>query len=53
MLQYNIVTCRLKAGISESERASIASQRLGSYVSSAARSSECIVVWVTIVNAFT
>jgi hypothetical protein len=49
----NIMTCRLKAGISESERASIASQRLCSHVCVTARSSEWIVAWVTIVNEFT
>jgi hypothetical protein len=37
----NIVACRLKAGISESERTFIARQRLGNQVS-------CIIVWVTI-----
>jgi hypothetical protein len=44
---------RLKAGISESERASIASQRLGRYISATAGNSGCIVVWVKIVNTFT
>jgi hypothetical protein len=35
------VACRLKGGISESERKSIARQRLGNQVS-------CIIVWVSI-----
>jgi hypothetical protein len=39
-LKQDIVVCRLKAGISESERASIARQCLGNHVS-------CITVWVT------
>jgi hypothetical protein len=55
-LSYNThttVTCRLKAAISESERAFIASQRLDNYVSSTAGRNECTVVWVTTVNAFT
>jgi hypothetical protein len=33
----NIVTCRVKAGITESELASIARQRLGSHFSAAIR----------------
>jgi hypothetical protein len=35
------VACRLKAGISESDRKSVARQRRGNHVS-------CIIVWMTI-----
>jgi hypothetical protein len=39
--EYHIVACRLKAGISETERTSISRQRLGTHFS-------FIIVWVTI-----
>jgi hypothetical protein len=45
LIIYSIVACRLKAGISESERPSIARERLGNQVS-------CIIVWVTIKRVY-